>query len=188
MLSPISPILSRSSVELVPSSTPQRRRMLRAAAPVLLALVLGVGIAGCGVPSVADDAGSPAPSLTVIASPSPLPTPTPSPSPSPTPSPAPSPAQSPTSAPLPIPTTQAPTPEPPAPPATQEPESTPEEKTEAGGGAAAPAPVPEPKQEITYYDNCTAARAAGAAPLYQGEPGYRPALDRDKDGIACEIK
>lgn len=89
---------------------------------------------------------------------------------------------------MPIPTTQAPTPEPPAPPATQEPESTPEEETEAGGGAAAPAPVPEPKQEITYYDNCTAARAAGAAPLYQGEPGYRPALDRDKDGIACEIK
>lgn len=67
-----------------------------------------------------------------------------------------------------------------------EPEPTPEEETQAGGGAAAPAP--EPKQEITYYDNCTAARAAGAAPLYQGEPGYRPALDRDKDGIACEIK
>ena len=165
-----------------------RQRMVERPASAALAMATCAGLAGCGVPSVADDAGSPAPSLTVIASPSPLPTPTPSPSPSPTPSPAPSPAQSPTSAPLPIPTTQAPTPEPPAPPATQEPESTPEEKTEAGGGAAAPAPVPEPKQEITYYDNCTAARAAGAAPLYQGEPGYRPALDRDKDGIACEIK
>nr|WP_256694080.1 excalibur calcium-binding domain-containing protein [Actinomyces oris] len=69
-----------------------------------------------------------------------------------------------------------------------EPEPTPEEETQAGGGAAAPAPAPEPKQEITYYDNCTAARAAGAAPLYRGEPGYRPGLDRDKDGIACEIK
>ncbi len=37
-----------------------------------------------------------------------------------------------------------------------------------------------------YYPNCSAVRAAGAAPLYQGEPGYAPHLDRDKDGIACE--
>ena len=37
-----------------------------------------------------------------------------------------------------------------------------------------------------YYDNCDAARAAGAAPLSRGEPGYRPALDRDSDGVACE--
>lgn len=37
-----------------------------------------------------------------------------------------------------------------------------------------------------YYRNCAAARAAGAAPLYRGEPGYRPALDRDGDGVACE--
>jgi cell envelope opacity-associated protein A len=37
-----------------------------------------------------------------------------------------------------------------------------------------------------YYANCTAARAAGAAPIYRGEPGYRSALDRDDDGIACE--
>ena len=31
-----------------------------------------------------------------------------------------------------------------------------------------------------------AAREAGAAPIYQGQPGYRAALDRDKDGVACE--
>ena len=37
-----------------------------------------------------------------------------------------------------------------------------------------------------YYRNCAAARAAGAAPIYFGEPGYRPALDRDRDGVACE--
>lgn len=37
-----------------------------------------------------------------------------------------------------------------------------------------------------YYPNCAAARAAGAAPIMAGEPGYRPALDRDHDGIACE--
>ena len=40
--------------------------------------------------------------------------------------------------------------------------------------------------DYTYYPNCTAARRAGAAPLYRGEPGYRPPLDRDHDGIACE--
>ena len=192
MLSPISPILSRSSVELVPSSTPQRRRMLRAAAPVLLALVLGVGIAGCGVPSVADDAGSPAPvpSPTVTASPSPTPTPSPSPTPSPAPSPTPSPTPSP------IPTTQAPTSQPPLQPFMQEseptsepePEPTPEEETQAGGGAASPALAPEPNQKSTYYPNCKTAKAAGAAPLYRGDPGYREELDRDRDGIACEIK
>jgi hypothetical protein len=37
-----------------------------------------------------------------------------------------------------------------------------------------------------YYANCTAARAAGAAPIYAGQPGYRSGLDRDHDGIACE--
>ena len=84
--------------------------------------------------------------------------------------------------------TQAPPPEPSTPPETQEPEPTPETDTQGGGGGAAPAPAPEPKQESTYYPNCKAAKAAGAAPLYQGEPGYRPELDRDKDGVACEIK
>lgn len=37
-----------------------------------------------------------------------------------------------------------------------------------------------------YYKNCAAARAAGAAPIYRGQPGYRPGLDRDNDGVACE--
>ena len=40
-------------------------------------------------------------------------------------------------------------------------------------------------QEV-YCPNCDAARAAGAAPIYQGQPGYRIKLDRDRDGIACE--
>lgn len=44
-----------------------------------------------------------------------------------------------------------------------------------GGGSAA-----------VHYANCTAAREAGAAPLHVGDPGYRPAMDRDNDGIACE--
>jgi len=37
-----------------------------------------------------------------------------------------------------------------------------------------------------YFRSCAAARAAGAAPLYVGEPGYRSGLDRDGDGVACE--
>ncbi|MFN4185260.1 MAG: excalibur calcium-binding domain-containing protein [Hyphomonas sp.] len=36
------------------------------------------------------------------------------------------------------------------------------------------------------YRNCTEARAAGAAPVRIGEPGYGPHLDRDNDGIGCE--
>jgi len=36
------------------------------------------------------------------------------------------------------------------------------------------------------YRNCTEARAAGAAPVYRGQPGYGPHLDRDGDGIGCE--
>jgi hypothetical protein len=30
------------------------------------------------------------------------------------------------------------------------------------------------------------ARAAGAAPIYRGQPGYREEMDGDGDGIACE--
>jgi len=41
-------------------------------------------------------------------------------------------------------------------------------------------------QSSAYYRNCDAARSAGAAPLYRGDPGYRSPLDRDGDGIACE--
>jgi hypothetical protein len=36
------------------------------------------------------------------------------------------------------------------------------------------------------YSNCAAARSAGAAPLQRGDPGYRPELDRDGDGVACD--
>jgi len=37
-----------------------------------------------------------------------------------------------------------------------------------------------------YYENCAAARAAGAAPVYAGDPGYGRHLDRDGDGVGCE--
>ena len=37
-----------------------------------------------------------------------------------------------------------------------------------------------------YFRNCDEARAAGRAPIRRGEPGYRPQMDGDNDGIACE--
>jgi hypothetical protein len=38
----------------------------------------------------------------------------------------------------------------------------------------------------TYYENCTAVRAAGADPIRAGDPGYARHLDRDGDGVGCE--
>ncbi len=46
-----------------------------------------------------------------------------------------------------------------------------------------PATQPATSEDV-YYPNCAAARAAGAAPLHRGDPGYRS--DMDGDGIACE--
>ncbi|WP_086007978.1 excalibur calcium-binding domain-containing protein [Nocardia concava] len=60
---------------------------------------------------------------------------------------------------------------------------------------AAPPPAPQapPAEPPTtkptpsvYYKTCADAKRAGAAPLHRGDPGYRPDLDRDGDGIACE--
>lgn len=52
--------------------------------------------------------------------------------------------------------------------------------------AAAKRPVRAATPVGVYYRNCDAARAAGAAPLYRGQPGYRPQMDGDSDGVACE--
>lgn len=41
-------------------------------------------------------------------------------------------------------------------------------------------------QEGDYWLDCEDARSARVTPLYLGEPGYRPELDRDGDGVACE--
>lgn len=38
----------------------------------------------------------------------------------------------------------------------------------------------------TAFRNCSEARAAGAAPVRRGEPGYGSHLDRDDDGVGCE--
>ncbi|MER7798170.1 excalibur calcium-binding domain-containing protein [Microbacterium sp. NPDC096154] len=51
---------------------------------------------------------------------------------------------------------------------------------------AAPAERAAPEAQPAHYQNCSAVRAAGAAPIRTGDPGYGPHLDRDGDGIACE--
>lgn len=56
----------------------------------------------------------------------------------------------------------------------------------------APAPAPQvveeyvPPAKAVSYANCSDAKAAGAAPIYLGSPGYAKKLDRDGDGIACD--
>ncbi|MGI5127093.1 excalibur calcium-binding domain-containing protein [Pseudonocardia sp. CA-107938] len=61
--------------------------------------------------------------------------------------------------------------------------------------AARPVPLAAPDPDVdapsrpapanVYYKNCAAVQAAGAAPIRRGDPGYRPALDRDGDGEGC---
>jgi hypothetical protein len=74
----------------------------------------------------------------------------------------------------------------PAPPAQPQPA----QSQPAGPAYVAPAPaVPAPAAPApaaVYYANCAAARAAGAAPLRAGQPGYREQMDGDRDGVACE--
>lgn len=52
--------------------------------------------------------------------------------------------------------------------------------------AVAVADQPSPETADVYFANCAAVREAGAAPLTSGTPGYRAALDRDGDGVACD--
>ena len=65
-----------------------------------------------------------------------------------------------------------------------------QELADAQARAAADAYVPPPPVGSSgsglAFASCAAARAAGAAPLYRGEPGYSSRLDRDNDGTACE--
>ncbi|UJP41674.1 DUF1524 domain-containing protein [Cellulomonas palmilytica] len=52
-----------------------------------------------------------------------------------------------------------------------------------------PGPSPLPAATVAPegpFASCAEARAAGAAPLHAGDPGYRAGLDGDGDGIACE--
>lgn len=173
-LFPIPPIFSRSSVLLVSSSTSRRRGLLRTLAPVLLALVLGVGIAGCDdTASTSSDAPSSA---------------------------APTESQQDAGSGDSTGSEESPAEEP-----AEEPAAEPTEDSsgwsgwfggsDSGEGSKSEAnsesesqkkseSEPEPQKE--FYANCKAVKAAGAAPLYRGDPGYSEDLDRDGDGIACE--
>ncbi|MEU3467648.1 excalibur calcium-binding domain-containing protein [Streptomyces sp. NPDC006687] len=64
--------------------------------------------------------------------------------------------------------------------------SRPAPAAEPSNAPAYPAPERTQEPSAVYYKNCDAAKAAGAAPIQRGQPGYREALDRDKDGIACD--
>jgi Protein of unknown function (DUF1524)/Excalibur calcium-binding domain len=86
--------------------------------------------------------------------------PEPAPEPAPAPTPAPKPIPAPAPAPVPAP---APKPAP----------------------APAPKPAPAPAPPVSYK-NCDAVRAAGAAPIRVGDPGWASKFDRDGDGVGCE--
>ena len=174
VLSPIPPIFSRSSVLSVSSSTSRRRGLLRTSVPVLLALVLGVGLAGCDdVSSAGNDAPSSA---------------------------APAESQQDAGG-----GDSADSEEAPAEESSEEPAAEPTDDSRGGSGwfggsdsgegsksgansesesQKKSESTPEPQKE--FYANCKAAKAAGAAPLYRGDPGYSEDRDRDGDGIACE--
>ena len=56
----------------------------------------------------------------------------------------------------------------------------------ARGSSGARPMLATPPRSGGAYANCAAARAAGAAPVRRGEPGYGRHLDRDDDGVGCE--
>jgi hypothetical protein len=49
-----------------------------------------------------------------------------------------------------------------------------------------PVDVPAGTPPTAPYPDCAAARAAGAAPLHRGDPGWSDGMDGDGDGVACE--
>ena len=76
---------------------------------------------------------------------------------------------------------------PPAPPApSRRPVPVPDPDVDRPATRLPAVPDPAPAPASAYYKNCAAAKAAGAAPLRTGDPGYSSKLDRDGDGVACE--
>ncbi len=103
--------------------------------------------------------------------------------PTPTPTSEPTATATATSEPTPTPTATATATATATPTPTPDPVATP---TAAATPTAVPTPTATMSAPSAYYANCAAVRAAGEAPLYRGQPGYRSALDRDRDGVACE--
>ncbi|OZF42584.1 deoxyribonuclease [Rhodococcus sp. 14-2470-1b] len=56
----------------------------------------------------------------------------------------------------------------------------------AAPAAPAPAPNPAPASSAAVYKNCGEVRAAGAAPIRAGQPGFSTKFDGDGDGVGCE--
>lgn len=56
----------------------------------------------------------------------------------------------------------------------------------ARADAASRAERVRPPRAGDLWGGCNDARAVGTAPIYRDEPGYRPEMDGDRDGIACE--
>lgn len=175
-LPPIPPMFSCSSVASASSPTARRRGLLRMTAPVVLALVLGAGLAGCD--DTSSTSGDAAPST------------------------APAESQPGSGGGDSAGSEEAPAEEPAAEP-TEDSSGWSgwfggggSDSGESSKGGSTPESEPEPQKESDskpepqkeYYVSCKEAKAAGVAPLYKGDPGYRPELDRDGDGIACETK
>ena len=52
---------------------------------------------------------------------------------------------------------------------------------------ASDSPAPSEAHSVAQpFSSCAMARAAGAAPVRRGDPGYGSHLDRDNDGVGCE--
>ena len=51
--------------------------------------------------------------------------------------------------------------------------------------AARPGQTSHDIEQSVYYASCADVQAAGKAPLYAGQPGYRSELDPDGTGLAC---
>jgi hypothetical protein len=79
----------------------------------------------------------------------------------------------------------APEPAPVVEPVAVEPAPAPAQPAPAEPAPVEQAPAPAPVENVSY-ENCAAVRAAGADPIYAGQPGYSRKLDRDGDGVACE--
>ena len=43
-------------------------------------------------------------------------------------------------------------------------------------------------EENIHFSSCKEAWANGYSDIHEGEPGYSAKLDRDHDGVACELK
>ena len=145
----------------------------QAAAPAVVASGLGVALLLAQVGGPGSDPAPNAPTSTRTTTQVPprtqlpatdMPSPTPSPTPTPTYSPLP---VAPSSSPLPT----------PEPPPTYVPSTT---------VYPPPPPFYTPIPQSTYYKNCSQAHQDGRYNIPRGDPAYRPGLDRDQDGFACE--